>query len=71
MVRDWYGKKYYINRRKMIFAGQLMALQGQPGRGRVWFTWPWGCRSAYRDAFSPTSRKYDLGFRVVRSVTSK
>jgi formylglycine-generating enzyme required for sulfatase activity len=33
-------------------------------RGGSWGINPWGCRSACRDGFSPSSRSFNFGFRV-------
>ncbi|MFM7580742.1 MAG: formylglycine-generating enzyme family protein, partial [Microcystaceae cyanobacterium] len=37
-------------------------------RGGSWNTGPHPCRSAYRDRLDPQARRYDVGFRVVRSA---
>ena len=37
-------------------------------RGGSWFSYPWNCRSAYRDYLTPDLRLITFGFRVVCSA---
>ncbi len=40
---------------------------GRVLRGGCWFSFAWGCRSAYRGWLTPSDRGSDMGFRVLRS----
>ncbi|MCD6326070.1 SUMF1/EgtB/PvdO family nonheme iron enzyme [bacterium] len=61
---DWYGKGYYGSSPGVDPTGPGSG-SGRVGRGGSWGGNPGFCRSAYRYRFAPTSRNYDLGFRVV------
>jgi len=70
---DWYGD--YSTSGRTFKADSLEDPQGNASgysrvlRGGGWFNSPVGARVAFRTYDTPSDRYYDLGFRLVRTIT--
>jgi formylglycine-generating enzyme required for sulfatase activity len=66
--QDWFSGDYYKQSPDVDPTGPREG-SIRVFRGGSWWYWAEGCRSAYRDRNSPSSRNHDIGFRVVRSLS--
>ncbi|MEE2993713.1 MAG: SUMF1/EgtB/PvdO family nonheme iron enzyme [Gemmatimonadota bacterium] len=64
---DWYASDYYKSSPTSDPSGPSSG-PFRVIRGGSWYSRAAGCRSANRIRFSPDSRDFDLGFRLVRTA---
>jgi len=62
---DWYGEKYYGESPRRNPTGPATGA-ARVLRGGSWIYAPWNARSALRTWYSPSTRYYNIGFRVCR-----
>jgi sulfatase modifying factor 1 len=63
--QDWYGD--YPHGSVTDPAGPSSGSQ-RVLRGGSWFSYPWSCRSAFRNSFDPDDQDGDVGFRAARTL---
>ena len=65
---DWYGSEYYEECRKKGVEENPQGPEGGSSRvlrGGSWNYYARNCRSAYRNNYTPATRHYTIGFRLV------
>jgi hypothetical protein len=67
--QDWYGSDYYCRSERVAPKGPNIGT-ARVVRGGSWDDDPRFCRSASRDARSPSTRDSNLGFRIVFSAAN-
>ncbi len=66
---DWYSSSYYSTSPSKDPTGAQTGLN-RVVRGGGWNSYKDICRSSFRGSHDPVDRSYDMGFRVVRRVSS-
>ncbi len=67
---DWHADDYYANSPVDDPQGPATGKQ-RVRRGGSWHSWPFYCRSSFRNWNTPTTRYVLVGFRVVRELASQ